>query len=383
MTSGIPFNYFFGPNGPGDVPPEDFHWHEHCDDCTDHCADDCDDQLPAIANVGRGPSGDGFYVTIDDPDSCVETHLQGWSRDGITGMLSKEWESLNINGGELYYQYNLRPYTNPQTFTITFIYRRPQRCEWSWTTPAVPYIWDANGDGEPDVDGIIGSGVGDIYIRTASSDHEQLIDGKDPNDAAWNERLHFPPGTTAKDFNAPQPKEAWSATITFGLHGGDVLVPNIYDLASTIGFSPDVIFKVTRGDKGQFKGGLFDVTCDTLKDYIDQNDADLLDHVHDDLGFNNSGHPDDGAFGGEDTVKEYIDREIEKLQDQINNILQSLGDIIYGATTDEDGNISIPEGTKIPVADLNVFAGYESPNRDNYADAIRSRSISDNDIAFR
>lgn len=312
----IPFDYFFGPDGPGDNPPDDFHWH-------DFCADDCDDQLPAIANVGRGLQGNGFYVSISDPDSCSETHLQGWKENGTTGERVLQWTSENINGGELSYQYNLRPYTNPQTFTITFIYRRPGRCEWSWTTPAIPYLWDANGDGDPDVDGIIGSGVGDLYIRTASKDYSDLINGQNPKDDAWIEKLIFPPGTTAKDFNSPAPLHPWTVNLTFGLDGGDVLVPNVYDLAKNFGFSADAIVKAAKGTKGQYDGE------DNLKDYIDR-------------------------LGGQ---LDSMQGDIDNLKKIVNNILKSLGDIIYGATTNPDGTISIPSGTKVPTGNINVFSG--------------------------
>lgn len=318
----LPLHYFFGPHGPGEVPPENWDWHDHHghhhhhhDCCGDHCADDCDDQLPAIANVGRGLQGDSFYVTIDDPDTCVETYLHGWRKDSVTGVMTKEWDSLNINGGELYYQYNLRPYTNPQTFTITFIYRRPTRCEWSWTTPAIPYIWDANKDGDPDVDDIIGSGVGDLYIRTANREYPDIINGKNPKDDAWIEKLVFPPGTTAIDYNSPKPLEPWSVNLTFGLVGGDVLVPNIYDLAAILGFPATNLWNVCNGSKGQFKGGVFNQTGNTLKDYLDANDQALLDHFHSDLGFPDGFFPNDGGKHPNPgmTVYEYIDKRFKDL----------------------------------------------------------------------
>lgn len=316
----IPMNYFFGPHGPGDEPPKDFHWHRY-----DRCADDCDDQLPAITNVGRGLPGHGFYVTVSDPDSCDETYLEGWSQNGSTGERVLEWTSENINGGELQCQYNLRPYTVPQTFTITFIYKRPGRCEWSWTTPAIPYVWDANGDGNPDVDGVIGSGVGDLYIRTAAKDYNETINGKNPNDAAWVEKLVFPNGTTADDYNAPKPLAPWSANITFGLDGGDVLVPNVYDIAKNLGFTADAIVKAAAGQTGQYDG------ADTLKDYIDK-----------------SGAPDTSD----------IDTKIKNLETKINNLLSSIGDIIYNASVDSStGKVTIPSGTKVPIGNINVFSG--------------------------
>lgn len=414
MTEKIPLNYFFGPDGPGDCPPHDWHWHDphhhghhhhHHDCCHDRCADECDDQLPAIANVGRGPQGDGYYVTIDDPDTCTETYLHGWIKDGITGQIRKDWDSLNINGGELQYQYNLRPYTNPQTFTITFIYRRPGRCEWSWTTPAIPYIWDANGDGDPDVDGIIGSGVGDLYIRTADHDYPDVIDGKYPKDDEWIEKLVFPTGTTAEDYNSPKPLEAWSVNLTFGLIGGDVLVPNLYDLAAMLGFPATNIYNVCKGAKGQFKGGLFSVTEDTLKDYIDKNDEMLLNHVHDDLGFPDHSLAGD-LDGGKDTVWDHFHNDLGfpegmlkgdggnmTVYDFIIGIMNDLFKKIYNpypsaqpthptpsgnpvGKINNDGTISwtSPVSEHIAIGNMNLYGG---SNMENW---IRTDVDGDNDV---
>ena len=367
-------SYFFGPDGPGDHPPEGWtpplgpalhhhaahpgHYHHH----HDHCADECDDQLPVAAAVGRGLPGDGFYVTISDPDTCTETYLEGWHKDNVTGELTREWKSLNINGGELSYQYNLRPFTNPQCFTITFIYRRPGRCEWSWTTPAIPYVWDANGDGEPDVDGIIGSGVGDIYIRTAATDHPDIINEIDPVDDAWNERLHFPPGTFAEDYNAPKPLSPWSATITFGFQGGDVLVPNIYDLADITGWSPDVMWQVTAGKKGQFDGS------DNIKDYID-----------DQLGFPPGVLPGDG---GTIPVYQFIINMMNDLFGKIYNPYpgaqptQPSPPGPPSGRVNDDGTITwtSPVSDKIAIGNMNLYGG---SNMENW---IKTDEDGDNDV---
>ena len=142
------------------------HHHHHHDD--HHVAPECDDQLAAFSGVGRGLRGDGYKVVIKS-DVEAETYLEGLLYDAATNTYSSEWISENINGGQLMYQYNLRPYTNPQTFTITFRYVRPNReSGWVWTTPAIPYIWDANDDGLADVDSIIGVGVGTLFMKTTS-----------------------------------------------------------------------------------------------------------------------------------------------------------------------------------------------------------------------
>lgn len=314
----------------------------------DHGADDCDDQLPLISRVGRGIKGDSSRVKITDPDTTDETHLEGIYYDEADKTWHSEWVSENINGGHLSYQYNLRPYTIPRTFTITFIYRRPGRPEWSWTTPAIPYIWtlDAAGKPDEDPDHIIGSGVATLFIRTM-------------HDEDWNERLHYPEGTTRDDFNAPLPEEGWSATITFG-KDGDIEVPDFDDIAKIIGITKEDIFNILEDNSVTING----IEAKNLIEYIDKCDARDLEHIHNDLGFNEPDHADEGAFEGYNTVKEYIDAKIENA---ITNIMNNLGDIIYGAEIDDDGNIVIPDGTKIPTGNINIFSG----STDNY---IRTRN---------
>ena len=343
------------------------HWDKH--------APECDDQLPMLAHAGRGIKGDGFIVRISDPDSCQETYLEGFSYDEATKSFKKEWRSDNINGGELSHQYNLRPFTDPKTFTETWIYRRPGRCEWSWTTPAIPYIWTYNKDGQLDdgPDHVVGSGVATVFVRASKNE-------------AWNvkkhERLNYPAGTTREDFNAPLPEDAWSATITFG-YGGDIELPNFDDLAKIIGCSKEDIFNILQDNSVTWNG----IEADSLRDYIDKCDKRDLDHIHKDLGFNSTGHSESGAFGGEDTVKKYIDKKIKDLQDEnakqkkyINNLYGMINDLvnhIYGlnkseVAIDESTTSSIPEGKgwkftwnpsglKIPQGNINVV----SPTRSN------------------
>lgn len=306
----------------------------------DHGADDCDDQLPLISRVGRGLKGDSAHVIVSDPDTCSETHLEGMVYDEASRTWHSEWVSENINGGELSYQYNLRPYTIPRTFTITFIYRRPGRCEWSWTTPALPYIWTLDPAGKPDEnpDHIVGSGVATLFIKTM-------------HDGDWNERLHYPEGTTRDDFNAPLPEEGWSATITFG-KGGDIEVPDFDDIAKIIGVSKEDIYNILEDNSVTING----IEADSIIDYIDKCDKRDLNHIHADLGFNESDHGED-AFGGHPTVKAYIDAKFTELNTIINNMKSGIGNIIYGATVDEDGNIHLPAGTKVPIGNINVFSG--------------------------
>lgn len=305
----------------------------------DHGAPDCDDQLPMFSRVGRGLKGDSYRIRVSNPDTCNETYLEGMYYDEATKEWHTEWQSKNINGGELSYQYNLRPYTIPRTFTITFIYRRPGRCEWSWTTPAMPYIWTLDPAGKPDEDPdhIVGSGVATLFIRTMHT--------------KWNERLHYPEGTTRDDFNAPKPEEGWSATITFG-KGGDVDVPDFDDIAKIIGVSKEDIYNILEDNSITING----IQAKDLVEYIDKCDKRDLDHVHADLGFGTSSHGVN-SFSGYNTVKEYIDAKFAELKTYITNLSQGLDDLIYGASIDDSGNITIPSGTKIPTGNINVFSG--------------------------
>lgn len=308
----------------------------------DRRADKNDDQLPLFSTVGRGIKGDSSRIVIADPDTESETHLVGGYIDHATGIFHTDWVSENINGGRLMYQYNLRSYTIPRTFTITFKYQRPGRSEWSWTTPAIPYIWSVdneNGSVSENPDHIIGSGVATLFIKTM-------------HDEEWNEKLIYPEGFTRDDFNAPDPLEAWSANIIFG-HGGDIDIPDFDDIAKIIGISKEDIYNILEDNSITING----IDANSLIEYIDNCDKRDLDHIHADLGFCESDHDTEGAFGGFDTVKDYIDDKVIQLTTIINNMKSSIGDLIYGAEIDEDGNISLPEGTMIPTGNINVFSG--------------------------
>ena len=352
----------------------------------DHHAPECDDQLPMLAHAGRGIKGDGFVVRISDPDTCQETYLEGFSYDEATKTFHKEWTSENINGGELSHQYNLRPFTDPKTFTETWIYRRPGRCEWSWTTPAIPYIWTYNKDGQLDdsPDHVVGSGVATIFVRASKNE-------------AWDikkhERLIYPSGTTRKDFNAPEPNDAWTSMITFG-YGGDVELPNFDDIAKIVGCTKGDIFNILQDNSVTWGG----IEANNIIDYINKCDKRDLDHIHKDLGFNSTGHEATGAFGGEDTVKKYIDKKIKGLQDDLdaaNKYIQNLYGLIddlishiYGASKTEvsSGSASsstVPSGkgwkitwnpdAKIPQGTLNVYGG------DNLGKWIKTHENAAND----
>lgn len=321
------------------------------------CAPDCDDQLPTIAHVGRGPKGDKSVIRLSDPDTENETYVEGWDIDSDTNeeVINSHWITENINGGQLLYQYNLRPYTIPRTFTITFIYRRPGREEWSWTTPAIPYIWTLDDAGTPEEmpDHVVGSGVATLFIKTMSEE-------------GWHEQLNYPEGTTRDDFNVPEPDEAWASTIRFGL-GGDIEIPDYHELARILGVSYEQIISWIKS-KPIILG---EVEAMSLKDYIDQQDESILDHVHTDLGFCQSSHDDTGAFGGQDTVKAYIDAKVSQATAQIYDDLK---DLIYGASINPaTGKLVIQNNGKIPTGNINIFSGEKNPTTNEYPGYIRTR----------
>lgn len=347
----------------------------------DHGADDCDDQLPLISRVGRGIKGDSSRVRITDPDSCVETYLEGGHYDEGDKMWHSEWVSENINGGELKYQYNLRPYTLPRTFTITFIYTRPGRHEWSWTTPAIPYIWSTNGQDGPNHDEpehIVGTGIATLFLRTMhTSWKENLVYPIDPDTGKPYPRSYF---------NAPNQGQAWTSNITFGF-GGDIEVPDLDDIAKIIGITKDQLVEILEGNNVTING----IEANNLVKYIDKCDDRDLKHLHNDLGFGTTGRVHSNtAFGGEASVKAYIDKlnedmgedvddKVAKLKAHINNlygIIDNLVSHIYGATLTQDTigtpSSNVPDGSgckinwslgtsfKIPQGNINVLSDDQS-----------------------
>ena len=282
----------------------------------DRCAPECDDQLPVISQVGRGIKGDSYRIRIKDPDSVTATYLEGLRYDEASKQEMLDWMSENINGGHLSWHCNLRPWTDPKTFTMTWIYRRPGRPEWSGTTPAIPYIPSG---GEPDPGDLIGSGVGNLFIRNG-------------NDGEWVEKLLFPPGTEAEDYNAPEPMEPWSVNLTVG-PGEDIDTATLDHLAEMLGWSRNTLLQVIEGV--------------------------------------------DGAMSGANNVKEYIDETIEPILINIQKIDRSINDIVSkiygGGTVNPDGTITWPNDDKVALGNMNVYAG---SNQENW---IKTRYAGEND----
>ena len=213
------------------VPPE--HHHPHNEWLVDRCSDQCDDQLPLFSRVGRGLQGNGYKVEVEQPSDC-ETYLHGYIYDSATGTYISDWQSHNVNGGHLSYQYHLHPYGDPPTFTITFKYDRPcyddeHDMSWEWTTPAIPYIAEASG-----------SGIGNLFIKPVTSPSWEAVRAavasSDLPDSiadtlAAYEKLVFPEGDTRESLNPPLPGDDWTVNLTYGKNG-DINCPTTAEAAA-------------------------------------------------------------------------------------------------------------------------------------------------------
>lgn len=337
-------------SGPPHPPhgPEDGPWY-------DRCAPGCDDQLAMFSRVGRGLKGDGFKVIINS-DSDMETYLEGMSYDEASGTWASEWVSENINGGRLDYQYNLRPYTIPQTFTITFRYRRPNRdpWQWVWTTPAIPYIWDADNDGFADTDGIVGVGVGSLFLKKTQDSWltTNLPTSYTISDAvSRQEKLLYPVGWTRELLNAPIPGDPYTVNLTYGV-GGDFDAPNIDDLSKVLGITVQNIRDIIADYGDSYPTATIpDVD---YKHYVDRRDSEDMAHIHGDMGFGDHLKNDDNDYSNL-TIKKYIDNMIDNIL--ITSVDPSLLSITKTTKShDLDGN-SFEYGIGYSLDPVNPVAG--------------------------
>lgn len=240
----------------------------------DRCAPGCDDQLAMFSRVGRGLKGNSYKVVIKQ-DSDLETYLEGLDYDEASGTWASDWVSENINGGRLDYQYNLRPYTIPQTFTMTFRYRRPGRdpYQWTWTTPAIPYIWDADDDGTGDVDGIVGVGAATLFLKKTQ---DAWVTTNLPTSytiaeaLGRQEKLLYPEGWTRDQLNAPGVGDPYTINLTYGI-GGDFDAPNIDDLSKVLGITVQNIRNIIANSPMP----THTIPDENLKQYIDN----MVDNV--------------------------------------------------------------------------------------------------------
>ena len=385
----------------------------------------CDDQIPLFSQVGRGLRGNSYKVGIYS-DSPGETYLEGLAYDAITKSWTSEWVSNNINGGHLQYHYNLRTFSSPQTFTITFRYDRPNRSEseWIWTTPAIPYLWDADNDGVADVGNIIGSGVSTLFLKKTSESWPSTYTytAHTPAQAKTHlEKLLYPTGWTREMFNAPVPGDPWTVNLDYGV-GGDIDAPNIDDLAKVLGITVNNIRNIVANSPTPTET----IPDQNLKKYIDRRDAENLAHIHSDLGFGDHLKEDKNnqtytqKFGNKQTVstptvKQYIDAAIDDMAtgigeakaaaanaqeaagnartaatnaknaaDKANASIAAIVNKIFGGgTINSDGTITWPNSDKIAIGDLNVFGGDSTPTTNQYSNALRTRALSNNDVWAR
>lgn len=104
-------------------------------------ADNCDDQLPLIARTGRGPRGDSCRVALQE-NAKDDVRIDGYVQDGMTMEWAKEWTSGNLSAGKLDYSLTINQESTPRTFSITLCYTRGGEEIWSFTTPAIPYVFN-------------------------------------------------------------------------------------------------------------------------------------------------------------------------------------------------------------------------------------------------
>lgn len=394
---------------------------EPCPPPPDRCAPACDDQLPIFSRVGRGIKGDDITAHVEERDGHI--YLVVEQIDGATGEHTILIDRA-IDGGYLEYEYNLNPFNDPATFTLTFHYDHPKHeLNWDWTTPAIPYLWHVDPEtGEPQATDIIGSGVSSFFIKKTYDEWATPTDAQTPHTVAEaadiQEKLLYPNGWRRSQFNAPDATDKWTVNLTYGI-GGDIDAPNLEDIAKIIGMTPDNIEDlVEREIPTQSDAIPSDMN---VKEYVDALD----EHIHEDMGFGdilvNDGDADTQTPkrntikkwldwiisrlgfgdlinpGNNITVKQYIDNGDDSLQDQIDALTakydQALADILNKIYSGSGTNIMDPDtgeitwgvasSNKIPIADINIWAGLTEGNASVYSNALRSRSLSDNDITFK
>lgn len=108
------------------------------------------------------------------------------------------------------------------------------------------------------------------------------------------------------------------------------------------------------------------------------------------------------------TFKNDTNNRLNKLEGDVSNLTKSLNDLtqafntyknssgtditnlmnfrnsvsgsVYGAELNPDGTLTLPNGTHIPVGDLNWFAANSAPANSTYANALRSRDLNNSDV---
>lgn len=246
-------------------------------DCKKHIRKDfraaeCDDQLEFAARVGRGVKGDSFKIEcVDDKESEALTTLIGSMFDETTKKWIEQWRSDNINGGKLTIKERKNFGSLPPTFTLTFTYIRPDRTEWSHTTPAIPFVPDSPGPTP-------GSNIGveTLFLKDHSKKANDLykeITIIDPAHSREEWGLPYPPGGESKisDTKPSEIGEPWSATL-------DIIETKEFESLS--GLTNQQIVSIIQGVKNVIVSPRFpDISAGSLIEYINSLIARATDYA--------------------------------------------------------------------------------------------------------
>lgn len=321
-----------------------------------------DDQLPLISHVGRGIQGNGYRIEVVK-GGPGEMYLKGSIYDPATKEWTDDWLSDNVAGGTLLYQYNLRDWTDPKTFTITFKYKHPgyPEDEWVWTTPAIPYLLDGSGQYDPSTTDL-NTRFGSLFMK--KTQEQWILSGIPTNhsmdDAKDNqEKLIYPEGWDREDFNAPVPGEDWTVNLDYGI-GGSIDAPNADDIAKLLGITPEQVDNIIDDVPNQFEGN--GIKGDNVKDYVD----DLLDHIHKDMGFDDELVADEGTLTYTPkwypvpgvplhvpTIKMYVDARCDDIEHGMAEIVNH----IAGCTVNPDGTFEWPGDDMVATGNINLYSG--------------------------
>lgn len=337
-------------------------------------AEECDDQLPLKARVGRGPKGDSFRVDVDDDtDSEAKTELVGELYDEAVKSWLEVWRSKNINGGRLYVSEAVRFKDNPKTFTLTFSYVRPGRKEWSFITPAIPFVYD---------DPRRGSDVADMYLK----DHKyQNAEGECD---MWKDVLAYDQDLPREKFNPPNPyggPDKVSDTQLPEKHKGEgwsisLDIVEFVEFAKVLGWSYKDLVNSINWEDGKIKplqGKL----------YTDTAESNLLDFIE--RLVKNEEEEREKEIERLETRIEHLETVIAHMQSSYETVLEKIIDKFYGShklektekpipeepvdppTTYVDYDVKFENDNKAAVGNMNVFS---NPGSDEKAYALRTRA---------
>lgn len=345
-----------------------------------HCAPDCDDQLPVISRVGRGIKGDAYQVRPikNDDDEFI---LQGFYIDANTGEAIPDptWVSENLSAGKFQMAYNLRPWTSPATFTITFWNQRPgadgpSEGDWTWTTPAIPYTWDSNEQQE-----IANTGVASLFIAKVGEEWDDPMGTAhdEAESVANQEKLLYPSDSDRNYFHAPDPAAPWTVNLRYGMgvdgEGNplaDIEVPSADDLEKILGIPKSALDDMVRPYDEDHPESSGNPSSTEDPDFYDPWPGT----------YTNKYGPDKGDTVSTPTIKNYIDAAAADAANKALDALQELLDKIVSDGTpghkvqyDENApfiTFDAPlDGTanKIAAGDINLYSGNEESMASGHA----------------